>query len=71
MSGILQTWTPNEPAAAEEFIGSLPESPARDTVLDAFVGSLSGLNPAAALAWAATIQDDSLRTTVLSETAAK
>ncbi len=71
LGGIMESWAAAEPAAASEYLATLPPGPERDAPAAGFARGLIGVDPAAALQWGATVQDAALRATMLQELAAR
>ena len=64
--GLVHTWMASDPAAASRWVDSLPRGAARDHAILALASSPAIRNDAAsAAAWAATIQDPTLRDSAL------
>ena len=59
--GVLAVWTEHEPLAASEWLPTLAAGPVREAAVDTFAEKIASLDPAASLAWAATLIDPTAR----------
>ena len=67
LQGVVERWAADTPAAAGRFIdGQLVAGAERDAAVAALVDAIKGEQVEAALAWAETISDDSMRVEVMS-----
>ena len=66
--GVVGLWTEHEPLAASEWLPTLAPGPVREAAVDRFAEKIAALDPAASLAWAATLSDPAARATRLETT---
>jgi hypothetical protein len=62
-----EQWTRTDAVAASEHLSEMPESPSRDAAVGSFARQLDREDPAAAAAWATSINDPAMRTDTLNE----
>ncbi len=63
--GVMHKWVDADPAAAEEWLKTLPPSFAQQNAVRAYVSVLSPINPAAAAPWAESLTDEQTRTNTI------
>ncbi len=68
---FITTWTRADYNAAGTWLGQLPVGATRDNAVADFAGLIRNLDPEAALAWASTVSDPTLRQSVLQRIEAK
>ena len=65
----LDEWTERDPMAASKYLAQMPQSELKDSAVEGFAKELAYDNPPAAAAWGATIGDEKIRTSTLTDVA--
>ena len=65
LSSAFGEWAKRDPTAASQHLVNMPDSPDRDSAISGFSRRISSENPQAAIAWAAEINNASVRENAL------